>query len=102
MARLFRENNIEYEKVDYFIGALTEEKLCDLLRKMQLAPFEILRKNEPIFRELNLSPETPPDRIIKLIAENPILLQRPIVEYGDRAVLARPAEKAIDLISPKE
>ncbi len=99
LAQLFRENNIDYENVNYFADELTEEKLRDLLKKANLSPFEILRKKESIFKELNLSPETPPDEIIKLIVKNPGLLQRPIVEVGDKAVLARPIEKAIELIN---
>ena len=95
---LFRENGIEYDKVNYFIDALSDEKLRGLLKKTNLSAFQVLRKNDPAFKELNLSPETPEDEVIKAIVENPGLLQRPIVEVGDRAVLARPAEKALELI----
>lgn len=95
---MFRENNIDYENVNYFAEELSEEKLSDLLRKANLSPFEILRKKEPIFKELNITENTLPDEIVKLIVENPVLLQRPIVEVGDRAVLARPIEKALELI----
>jgi arsenate reductase len=98
---LFRENNIEYENVNYFIDELTEEKLRDLLKKANLSPYEILRMKEPIFKELNITEETSPDEIVKLIVENPALLQRPIVEYGNKAVLARPIEKALELINSK-
>jgi arsenate reductase len=80
---------------------LPEEKLRGLLKKLALAPFDVLRRNESVFKELNLSPETEPDQIIKLIVEHPNLLQRPIVEFGEKAVLARPIEKAIGLINPK-
>jgi len=72
------------------------------LKKLGLAPFDVLRRKESIFKELNLSPETAPDQIIKLIVEHPSLLQRPIVEFSDRAVLARPVEKAIILINSEK
>jgi len=96
---LFRENNIDFEKVNYFSSELTEEKLRDLLRKANLAPFEVLRKGEAVYKELNLSAETPPDEIIRAIIENPNLLQRPIVEVGDKAILARPIEKVKELLN---
>lgn len=96
---MFRENNLDYEKVNYFTEPLTEEKLRGLLEKANLSPFDVLRKSEKIYKELNLSEETDADKLIKLIVENPNLLQRPIVEVGDRAVLARPVEKALELIS---
>ena len=98
MAQLFRENNVEYDKINYFIDALSENKLRELLKKANLSAFEVLRKNDPAFKELDLSTETPEDEIIKAIVENPGLLQRPIVEVGDRAVLARPIDKALELI----
>jgi arsenate reductase len=102
LAQLFRENNIEHERINYFAEELTEEKLRRLLKKLELTPFEILRKKETIVQELNLSKETEPDEIIKFIVEHPSLLQRPIVELGDKAVIARPIEKAMDLINSGE
>jgi arsenate reductase len=95
---LFRENNIDFEKVNYFIEPLGEEKLRDLLNKTGLKPYEVLRKNEAAYKDLKLSKDTPDDDIIRAIARNPSLLQRPIVEVGDRAVVARPAERALELI----
>ncbi len=78
---------------------MTEEKLRVLLIKMNLAPFDVLRKGEKVYKELNLAAETSPDEIIKAIIENPNLLQRPIVEVGDKAVLARPIEKVKELLN---
>lgn len=95
---MFRENNINFERVNYFIDALSESKLRELLKKADLTPFDVLRKGEKLNKELNLSAETSPDEIIRAIIENPNLLQRPIVEVGTHAVLARPVEKALELI----
>lgn len=66
--------------------------------KMGLAPFEVVRKGEKIAKELGISPETPPGEIVKAIVKHPALLQRPIVEMGDKAIMARPAEKALELV----
>ena len=63
-----------------------------------MRPFELLRRGETVFKELNLSKETPDEEIINAMVEHPNLLQRPIVEVGDRAVLARPIEKALEMI----
>ena len=98
LAELLRANGIPYERVNYFIDELTEEKLRALLKKSNLTPFDVLRKKEPLVKELNISEQTAPDEIIKLIIENPNLLQRPIVEVSDKAVLARPVERALELI----
>ena len=96
---MFRENNIEFKNVNYFIEPLTEEILRGLLRKLNLSPFDVVRKNEAVYKELEIAKVEDADQLIKLIVENPALLQRPIVEVGDRAILARPVEKALDLIN---
>lgn len=95
---MFRENNIDYAKVNYFTEPLTEEKLRELLKKANLKPFDVVRRNEAVFKELNLSKDSADDEVIRALVENPALLQRPIVEVGDKAVLARPAEKALEII----
>ena len=102
LAELLKENGIGYEKVNYYIDPLSEEKLRALLKKANLSPLDVVRKKEPLYKELNINENTPSDEIIKLIIENPSLLQRPIVEVGDKAVLARPVEKAIELINSKQ
>ena len=82
--------------MNYLIEPIGEKKLRELLRKSGLTPFEVVRAKEA--KEFGITAETPPDEIIRHLVKNPALLQRPIVEVGDRAVLARPAEKALDLL----
>ena len=96
---MFRENNIKFENVNYFDTPLTEEKLRDLLKKGNLSPFDVVRKNDSFYKELKISEITDAEELIKIIVENPSILQRPIVEVGDKAVLARPIEKAVELIN---
>jgi arsenate reductase len=67
---------------------------------MNLAPRDLLRKNEPIYRELELARRTlSDDELISLMVEHPDLIQRPIVERGKRAVLGRPVENIKALIN---
>jgi arsenate reductase len=97
--RLFEENGVNYRKISYFIEPLTEEKLRDLLKKANLSAFDAVRKNEAIYKELKIAEIKDENELVKAIVENPAILQRPIVEVGDQAVLARPIEKAIELIT---
>jgi len=93
MDKLFRESGIAFEKVNYYTAPLSRKKLAELIRKMNIEPRDLLRKSEPIFKELGLGKgEFTDDELIALMIEHPDLIQRPIVERGDRAVLGRPTE----------
>ncbi len=90
---LLRESGIDYEKVNYFFEPLGEEKLRELIGKMGIAPRQLLRTGETVYREMGLGQrELSDEEIIRLLAEHPELLQRPILERGSRAVLGRPTE----------
>lgn len=101
MATLFRENGINFESVNYFNEELTAEIVGDLVAKLGIPAFDLLRKKEKDFKELGFSPETPDREIIAAIVANPGLLNRPIVVVGDKAVIARPIERALELIGNK-
>ena len=98
LAVLLRENGIGYDAVNYFVEPLDAGHIKGLLRKLGIPAFEILRKKEKEFKELAFTPETPEDEIVAAIVANPGLLNRPIVVIGDRAVVARPIERALELI----
>ena len=99
MDRLLRESGVDFEKVNYYNQPLTKRKLNELIRKLKLAPRELLRTSEPIYRELGLSKTEFSDaEIIELMIKHPDLIQRPIVERGDRAVLGRPTENVKKLL----
>jgi arsenate reductase len=92
-----------FEKVNYYIKPLTEEKLRDLLAKMKMSPRALLRTGEAIYRELGLgNGEFSDDEIIRLMIEHPALIQRPIVERGTRAALGRPVENIKALLGDKQ
>jgi arsenate reductase len=66
---------------------------------MKLAPRDILRKNESVYRELGLGKdEFSDDELIRLMLKHPDLIQRPIVERGTKAVLGRPVENVQALL----
>ena len=99
MDKLLRESGVSFEKVNYYIEPLTRKKLTELIRKMNLKPRDLLRKSEPIYKELGLAEDKFSDsELIALMIEHPDLLQRPIVERGDRAGLGRPTENVKALL----
>ncbi len=97
--RLLREGGYDYEKVNYHLDPIGEAKLRELIKKMGITPRELLRTGEAIYKELGLGQrEVGDDELIRLMAEHPDLIQRPIVERGDRAVLGRPTERIKELL----
>ena len=98
-AKLLAERGVDFERVNYYVEPLSEDKLRELLRKAGLRPRDAMRTKEPVYDRLGLAQsDLPDDELIRLMAEHPDLVQRPIVERGDRAVLARPPEKVLELL----
>jgi arsenate reductase len=96
---LLTSRGVDFERVNYHVEPLPEEKIRELLAKAGLRPAEALRVKEPAYASLALGERSlSDDELIALMAQHPELLQRPIVERGDRAVLARPVERALDLL----
>lgn len=99
MDKLLRESGVPFEKVNYYIEPLTKKKLTELLGKMKMTPRDLLRTSEVIYKELGLrTGEFTDDEIISLMIKHPDLIQRPIVERGNRAVLGRPTENVKSLL----
>jgi arsenate reductase len=95
---LLSERGIDAERVDYHVTGLTEAQIRDLLAKADAAPLDFVRAREPLYAELVAGRNLSDDELIALMAEHPQLVQRPIVVRGDRAVLARPVERVLELL----
>lgn len=90
---ILRERGVDADYVRYLESAPTREQLEDVLRKLGTDdPREIVRTEEHEYRELGLA-SAGPDELLDALVAHPILIQRPIVVRGDRAIVARPAEK---------
>jgi len=81
--------------VNYFIDPLPEARLRELLKKAGLRPRDVVRIKEPGASEVPLDDD---EATLEALVQHPELLQRPIVERGDRAVLARPVENVLELL----
>ncbi len=94
VAKILFQKGIKYEQIDYYVHPFTKGKLKHLLEKMDIGANELLRKTDKMYKELDLGhKQYSDDEIIELLVLQPDLIQRPIVEYGEKAVLARPPEK---------
>ena len=96
---LLTKRGVDFESVEYHVTGITEPELRELLRKLGTGPREILRTREPLVAELGLGgAEIGDERLIAEMVAHPELVQRPIVVRGERAVLARPVERVLELL----
>jgi arsenate reductase len=100
LAALLAERGVEYEGVDYHRVGLSEATIRDLLAKADAGPRDVLRMREPLVAELGLldGAGVSDDELIARMAEHPHLMQRPVVVRGERALLARPVERVLELL----
>lgn len=96
---LLTERGVDFESVEYHVTGIEEGELRELLRKADIGPRALLRTREPLVKELRLDrPETSDEQLIARMVEYPQLVQRPIVVNGERALLARPIERVLELL----
>jgi len=96
---LLEENGVSPNIVPYLESPLGEDDINGLLAKLDMSASQLVRKGEADFKEAGLGSESPEEDIIAAMAARPKLLERPIVVKGNRAVLGRPPENVLDLIS---
>ena len=94
-----KQSGVDFEAVDYYVDPIPAAKLRELLRKMRLSARDLLRTKEEIYKTLRLGErDLTDDQLVDLMVEHPELIQRPIVEKGARAILARPAERLKEIL----
>jgi arsenate reductase len=94
-----KESGVDVESVNYYVDPIPKTKLKELLHKMNMKPRDLLRTKEAIYKSLKLAERDLSDAdIIDLMVAHPDLIQRPIVEKGARAILARPPERLKEIL----
>lgn len=96
---ILEKKGVEPNVVRYLDTPLDAAALTALLAKLGLGARQAMRKNEAIYKELGLGdPNKSEAELIAAIAAHPILLERAIVVSGDKAVIARPPEKLLEIL----
>ena len=88
----------EYEVIKYLDTNPTFEELKIIITKLNIKPIELVRQKEKIWVENFKNKTLTDDEIIAAMISNPILIERPIVINGNKAVIARPLTKAMSII----
>ena len=93
VSKKFTVNKIEYLKTPP-----SEEELDGILKKLGIKPEELARKKEPVYAEKAEGKSLTHDQWLKLLHENPVLIERPVVVIGNKAIVARPPEKLLEIL----
>lgn len=101
--QLLQERGVAPEVVEYLATPPDAKRLAQLLKLLGLAPRELMRKGESVFKDKNLAdPELGDAALIAAMVANPILIERPIVVVkdakGERAALGRPPENVLAIL----
>ena len=97
---LLKEHNLDFSIVEYLKTPLTPREIISLSKKLGKSPGEFVRKNETDFKNNNLEKQLNDDgKIAEAMAKFPKIMERPIAVKGDRAVIGRPLENVLSLLS---
>lgn len=95
---LLQENGIEPDIRLYVDDPPTQKELTELIKKLGLKAEQLVRKKEKLYKEEYADKKMTQRDWIQALSKNPILIERPILIKGDKAVLGRPPENVLELI----
>lgn len=86
-----KQSGEEFSVIEYLKTPITIDKIKSLIVQLECSAIDMMRKNETLFKQLNLS-NASEDRLIKAMFDNPKLIERPIISNGCKAIIGRPPE----------
>lgn len=95
---LIEEKGKKADIVEYLKDIPSEKQLKEVIGLLKIKPEELLRKKEPLFEKKFKNKKISDAQWIKVMVKNPILIERPIIIKGKKAVIGRPPEKVLELI----
>ncbi|SDS72871.1 arsenate reductase [Halopseudomonas xinjiangensis] len=95
---LLEERGLEVEVIAYMETPPDNATLSELLKQLDLSARDLMRRNEDIYKELNLdNPELSEAQLVQAMVDYPKLIERPIVVADGKAIVARPPERVEEL-----
>ncbi len=96
--KLITDAGAKVQVVEYIKKPPTAEELSDIISKLDISPEKLVRRGEAIFKEKFKGNTYSDEEWIKIMVENPKLIERPIVVKGDKAIIGRPPENVNELL----
>ena len=82
----------------YITEPLSTMEIADLLKQLNMHPSSLVRKSEPLYKEKYADKNWNEEQWLQVLADNPVLIERPIVTNGNNAIIARPPETVLEFI----
>ena len=96
---ILQDSKVEFEVIEYLTNPPTEQELREIIAKLGIAARDLIRQKEDEFKQLGVKQDVlSHDSAITLMANEPKLMERPIVVTDEKAVIGRPPEKVFDLL----
>ena len=96
--KILKDQNISFEVINYLENHLSENEIKSILEKLNIQAIELVRKNEKLWKEKYKNKTLTNKQIIKILHENPKLIERPIVINKLNGVIGRPPENVYELL----
>ena len=97
-AALVSARGYHTELINYLDTPPSKQELRDVLRKLGMQPLQLIRTGEAIFKQHYAGRTLSDEAWLDAMLAHPVLLERPVVVRGERAIVARPAEKVLELL----
>jgi arsenate reductase len=95
---MLEEMPAEVTVVNYLTETITEDMLKELLQKLNISAAELVRTKEPLYKEKFAGRKMSEAQWLKALVKHPVLIERPIVVKGKKAVIGRPVERVLELV----
>ena len=87
---ILKNSGKDFDTREYLKEPFSEDELKDLIKKLDITPIQLVRKNEKIWKEDYKDKDLSDGELITVMVKNPKLIERPVVEDDKNAVIGRP------------
>jgi arsenate reductase len=98
VCELLDEKKVKTNVIEYLKTPPTLKQLKELLKMLDMKASELVRTSEPLYKEKFEGKKMTQAQWLKALAENPILIERPIIVKGNKAIIGRPPEKVLEFL----
>ena len=96
--KILKDKNVKFKIIEYLKNNLSKTQLESLITKLDIEPISLVRRNEQLWKDNFKNKDLTDNEIIQILADNPKLIERPIVESNNKAIIGRPPENVLKII----